>query len=599
MYKNRIEALQQKMKKDGLDFYLFSDADGHFSEYVGDYFKLRTFFSGFSGSNGVLLVGTTKAYLWTDGRYFIQAEKELEGSSIILMKMGEKNVPGIMEFLLSMHEKKVIGIDADYLSYQMYMKLKNELAECVEIILLKDYARACLTDMDKPELMMEKKVKPISILNEMFCDVTVSKKVETIRTNLSQKGLDAYFSGKLDANMWICNIRGNDIDYCPVAFSYVFISHKDVILFVNDNAKTPDLLEHCNKNGIRIEDYDELKNILTGGFSGYHIASPYSYLNAYIACEFEKHNISWTDSDCGVSLSQAIKSEAELKALKEIYIKDSVAVCKFLYWLSSQADNTITEYDAACKMNLLRSEIAEFKYLSFETISAYGENAAMMHYSPSVNWPVYIKEGSLFLIDSGGQYEGGTTDVTRTVGIGTCSEEMKEDYTAVVRGMLALQNAHFLYGCTGVNLDILARAPIWERNLDYKCGTGHGIGFMLNVHEGPHAIRTKSISSALDSVLQEGMIVSDEPGIYKAGKYGIRLENILYCKKVCESPDGTFMEFEPLTFVPLDSSLILKAELSVKEREWIVSYQNSVCDKLKAYLSQEEYEWLCRYVKME
>lgn len=304
------------------------------------------------------------------------------------------------------------------------------------------------------------------------------------------------------------------------------------------------------------------------------------------------NNAEVVEGDCGVALLQAIKSKKEIELIKNIYIKDSAAVCKFLYWLSRQTPGTITEYAAACKMDALRKEIPENRGLSFNTISAYGANAAMMHYETKENDCAILENGNVFLLDSGGQYDGGTTDVTRTVVIGEPTEEMKQNFTRVVRGMLALQNAVFMKGCIGMNLDILAREPMWEVYMDYKCGTGHGIGYMLNVHEGPQAIRMRGSGIAGQTEIAPGMIVSDEPGIYLEGKYGIRMENILLCEEACENHDGIFLKFVPLTYVPVDMRLINKEEMEPKEWIRLVCYQQSVYEKVSPLLSDEERRWL-------
>ncbi len=595
MYIKRICKLRERMKKEGLDYFLFADADGHFSEYVCDYYKMRTAFSGFTGSNGTLLIGFDSACLWTDGRYFVQAEQELSGTGITLMKSGMENVPTISEYLRSVAtEEIVLGVDAEYASYKMLKQFRDNISTNICVKIIKDLPRTALEKSDTCSNVLACPARQVTVLPDVYMDYSVMQRIEDVRKELRRKKYGAYFSGKLDANMWIMGIRGSDIEYNPYAYSYVLITEKEAYLFLKSESVTDNLRIHCEKNQISIKEYVSVISVLTKKCSNVKIAASFTELNGYIADFCDKKNIFWVDDDCGTGLKQAIKSEAETEALKEIYLRDSAAVCKFLYWLSKQPYGSVTEYKAACMMNDLRKEVSGFLDLSFETIAAFGANAAMMHYVPEKEKPIMIEEGNIFLLDSGGQYNGGTTDVTRTVAIGNVSDEIKSDYTAVIRGMLALQNAHFMYGCTGMNLDILARAPIWEKNLDYKCGTGHGIGFMLGVHEGPHAIRIKATLPASETPFMKGMLVSDEPGIYKAGKYGVRVENILLCKEACRNEDGIFMEFEPLTFVPLDPNLILKEELSLREQQWVSSYQNQVCDKMQPYLTKDEFAWLLK-----
>lgn len=593
MYQTRIKKLQALLKKEGLDYFLFADADGHFSEYVGDYFKMRTAFSGFTGSNGTLLVGRESAYLWTDGRYFIQAQMELEGSGITLMKMGTQNVPTVSDFICGLKEEQlVIGVDADYISYHTLLLFRNKFRPETEIRICKDFVREILENTEDNRRYKEWKATKIRVLPAKYFDYSVLDRIKDVRNELKRLGVEAFFSGKLDSNMWLLGIRGNDIAFNPYAFSFVLVTQDEIYLMIKKETVSDELRIHCKNNGILLGDYEDVLTILIEVCADKKIASAFSSLNAHIAEQTNNKGISWIDNDCGLSLRQAVKSEAEIAAIKEIYRKDSAAVCKFLYWLSQQKTGSVTEYEAACKINELRAEIPEFLDLSFRTIAAYGSNAAMMHYEPEESRPVLIKEGNVFLLDSGGQYDGGTTDVTRTLAIGNVSEEVCKDYTAVVRGMLALQNAHFMYGCTGMNLDILARAPIWERNMNYNCSTGHGIGFMLGVHEGPQAIRIKATFPASETPFSAGMLVSDEPGIYKEGKYGIRIENILLCREACRSDDGIFMEFEPLTFVPLEPKLICMDDLSPKEYAWLKEYQNEVCRLMEPYLTNAEFQWL-------
>ncbi len=595
MYKNRISKLRELMKNEGLDYFLFANADGHFSEYVCDYYKKRTAFSGFTGSNGTLLIGLDSAFLWTDGRYFIQAEQELSGTEITLMKSGMEKVPTISEYLCrAATEDIVLGVDAEYASYKMLKQFQDNFPIGIRVRIMKDLAEKALEKSDSDIKVKLCPSSPVNVLPDVYLDYSVMQRIEDIRSELRRKNHGAFFSGKLDTNMWIMGIRGADIAYNPYAYSYVLISENDAYLFVKPEAVTDKLCMHCAKNRITIKEYESVISVLSEKCSGFRIAASFAELNGYIADNCNSRGIFWVDDDCGTGLRQAIKSEAEIEAIRNVYIRDSAAVCKFLYWLSEQPSGYVTEYDAACRMNDLRKEIPGFLDLSFETIAAYGANAAMMHYGPEKERPVTIDYGNVFLLDSGGQYNGGTTDVTRTVAIGEVPDEIKSDYTAVIRGMLALQNAHFMYGCTGMNLDILARAPIWEKNLDYKCGTGHGIGFMLGVHEGPQAIRTKATPPASETPFMRGMLVSDEPGIYKAGQYGIRVENILLCKEACRNEEDIFMEFEPLTFVPLDPNLILAEELSAREKQWVLTYHNQVCDKMRPYLNNDEFAWLLK-----
>ncbi len=606
IYKTRINLLQTKLKELNIDYFIISDADPHHSEYVCDYYKMRSAFSGFTGSNGTLLVGRDDAYLWTDGRYFIQAEKELAGSDIVLMRMGENNVPTVRGFLAQhgeVNKEKIsvtIGCDGSCMMKGAMDEIKDALAKAgkqADFYFDGKMIREILQETDAEEKYFINKCGKIRVLPDSLQGKSVDNNIQTIREALSKVQADVFLSSKLDSNMYLLNIRGEDITYNPVAFSYVLVTDKDVILFVMDEAMTDELKEHANRYDILPESYDCFAERLAFYTAGKKVMTESASLSAKAYSILTENNGEFLEGDCGIALLQAVKSEREIELIKDVYLKDSAAVCKFLYWLSKQKPGSITEYDAACKMDSLRKEIQGNRGLSFNTISAFGPNAAMMHYETSEANCAILEEGNLYLLDSGGQYDGGTTDVTRTVIIGKPTDRMKEHFTMVVRGMLALQNAVFMQGCTGMNLDILAREPMWESYMDYKCGTGHGIGYMLNVHEGPQAIRMKSVGVAGKTEIVPGMLISDEPGIYLEGQYGIRMENILLCEEICRNQDGIFLGFEPLTYVPIDMNLIIKESMDTKEWNRLIWYQEAVCCKMAPYLSEDEQKWLQDYVQ--
>lgn len=600
-YRNRINGLQAKLKELQIDYFILADADPHNSEYVSDYFKMRSVFSGFAGSNGTLLVGQEDAWLWTDGRYFIQAEKELEGSGVDLMRMGDKNVPTINGFLaMDKKDTLVIGFDGSCFMQKAVMDMKRILeAECKECIIYQDgqIAREVLKQCDIEEEGLVCKGREIRVLPEYLRGATTSDRVDAVRQNMAKAGCEVFLSCKLDTNMWLLNIRGEDILYNPVAFSYVLITEDRIVLFVKKEAVTEELKEYAIRENILIENYEEFADRLSLYVKEKKVMTDLTYLNAESYEMIKKSKAEVVDNDGGTALLQAVKTEKEIALIKEIYRKDSAAVCKFLFWLSKQMPGTVTEYDASCKMDALRRELPESKGLSFHTISAYGANAAMMHYETKKDGCAVLEEDNLFLLDSGGQYDGGTTDVTRTIIIGEPTQEMCMHFTMVVRGMLALQNAVFMKGCTGMNLDILAREPMWEAYMDYKCGTGHGIGYMLSVHEGPQAIRMRGVGIAGKTEIVPGMLISDEPGIYLEGQYGIRMENILLCEEVCENNDGIFLHFMPLTYVPVDMRLIEKEAMTPKEWKYLTNYQQKVYEKISPLLTEEERLWLVETTK--
>ena len=599
-HKNRINILQTKLKELNIDYFIISDADPHHSEYVCDYYKMRSAFSGFTGSNGTLLVGREDAYLWTDGRYFIQAEKELAGSDVKLMRMGEKDVPTVRDFLAQHSEagegkSVIIGCDGSCMMKGAMDEIKDALTKAgkrADFYFDEKIIRDILKETNAEEKYFKAKCSKIRVLPDSLQGKRVDNNIQAIREALKKAHADVFLSAKLDSNMYLFNIRGEDITYNPVAFSYVLVTNEAVVLFVKDEAVSDELKAHANRYNILLESYDCFTEKLAFYTAGKKVMTESASLSAKAYEVLNANNVKVLEGDCGVALLQAVKSKKEIKLIKDTYLKDSAAVCKFLYWLSKQEPGTITEYDAACKMDALRGEISENRGLSFNTISAFGANAAMMHYETTKETCVVIEEGNLYLLDSGGQYDGGTTDVTRTVVIGEPTEKMKQDFTRVVSGMLALQNAVFMKGCTGMNLDILARKPMWEAYMDYKCGTGHGIGYMLNVHEGPQAIRMRGTGIAGTTEFEPGMLVSDEPGVYLEGKYGIRMENILLCEEVCENGDGTFLCFYPLTYVPVDMRLIDKTQMEPKEWQALCEYQQDVYERIAPLLTAEECAWL-------
>ena len=582
----KIEMLRRHMKKKDLDFYLIPTSDFHNSEYVGDYFKIREYYSGFTGSNGTLLVGMHMAGLWTDGRYFVQAAKELQGSGITLFRMGEENVPTIPEFIREHGKKGVrIGFDGRILrkNYveRMVKKCKNLIPKLVY-----EEDLAGLLWQDRPTLSAEKAYA----LEEIYCGMTIAEKWTQVREKLKETDADFLFVSKLDDIMWFLNIRGNDVECNPVAMSYLYIFKDELHVFLQKEAVTEELAVYLKKNQVYFHDYWEVFDFLekeTKGLSGIADKDETSYL-AY-ECISRAGKI--VKERNPIELMKAVKTEKELEHIRYFYLLDSVAVCKFLYRMKKEGVGH-NEWSAGQVMDKLRTENTGFKGLSFPTICAYGENAAMMHYEASEKSHADIEAKSFLLTDSGGQYSGATTDVTRTISMGSLTEEEKKCFTLVAAGMLRLQAAVFLSGCTGRNLDILARQLLWEQGIDYKCGTGHGVGYFLNVHEGPHSIRWKYTEGALETILQPGMLVTNEPGVYKEGEFGIRTENVLLVKEKEKNGDGTFLNFEPLTFAPIDLDAIDVSYLERTDIQKLNEYHALVYEKLSPFLTEEECCWL-------
>lgn len=588
--RERLAALRKEMLENGIDFYMMPTADFHNSEYVNDYFKVREYFCNFSGSNGTLLVWQEGAGLWTDGRYFIQAGKELAGTTVTLFRMQDEGVPTIVEFLQqNMKQGQTLGFDGRVISTAQGKAYEKKLADKeIRFAYEKDLADAIWTD--RPAFPAGK----VTVLNESISGRSFEDKRSDVMRKVKEEGAEALLLTKLDDIMWLLNIRGCDVECNPVAMSYAYLTEEETVLFIQKSALDGIATAYLLAKGVQIEEYDTVTGYLKGLPAGGKVLIDKRH------CSFclykilsEKQTV--VEKNNPTEVLKAVKNPVELSRMEEIYLKDSVALTKFIYWLKTNiGKQEITEITAADQLEALRREIPECIDLSFPSISAYGPNAAMMHYEPTPDNYAVLKPEGLYLIDSGGQYLGGTTDVTRTVVLGPVSEEMKLHYTMVAAGMLQLTNAHWLYGCTGRNLDILARQPLWNMGLDYKCGTGHGVGYILNVHEGPQGLRWRFAEGMVDAVIEAGMDITNEPGVYIEGSHGIRIENVMVAENDKKNEYGQFMHFKTLTWVPIDMEAIEMKHLTEVQRLYLYAYQHAVYEKISPYLTAEEAEWLKR-----
>lgn len=585
---DRINEMKEILKKAGVDFYIVPTADFHNSEYVNEYFKVREFLSGFTGSNGTLVISQEETGLWTDGRYFVQAAKELTGSGIVLYRMAEEGVPTIEEYLDS-HVKsgQTIGFDGRVIDAAFGRKLEKMLNDRnVTFAYDKDLADALWTD--RPNMP----ASTIWVVPETQCGKTVAEKLEAVRTAMKKEQASHLLLAKLDDIMWLYNIRANDVDCNPVALSYTFISEAEAVIFVQNKALTEDAKDHFEKYGVMVKDYAQIVDFVKTCELQGKVMCAYDEINYLLYKLLEKRG-ELLDRENPTSIFKAIKNPVELENIRKYYLLDSVVLTKFLFWMKKNAGKQpMDEYSVAMKLDQMRSEIEGFLDLSFPTISAFKENAAMMHYSATKEDKKDIDTDGFYLVDSGGQYVGGTTDVTRTIALGNVTDEMKKHFSKVASGMLRLADTKFLYGCTGKNVDIMAREPLWECYIDYKCGTGHGIGYILNVHEGPQNIRWRFNPGVKEAVLEEGMIVSDEPGVYIEGSHGIRTENILEIVKETKNGDGQFMGFRHLTYVPIDLDAIDTQYMEPSDVCKLNAYHEEVYRRLEPYFEGEEKEML-------
>ena len=586
--KERLDSLRKVMQQAGVDYYMMPTADFHNSEYVNDYFKVREFFCGFTGSNGTLVVWKDGAGLWTDGRYFIQAERELKGTGVTLFKMGEEGVPTVKEFLKKeMKSGQCLGFDGRVVNGEMGCLFEKELAE-KEVSLSFDEDLALKVWTDRPALPCGETF----VVEDTLAGESVQSKLAKVRAKLADLGAQGMLLSKLDDLMWLFNIRGCDVECNPVALCYAYITDAEVILFIQGKALTDQVKIHLESAGIVTKEYADVVSYLEQETLVGTVLADLRHCN-YTLYKKLSNKCQVVNKKNPTELLKSIKNPVELANMEKVYLADSVAVTRFIYWLKKNIGKMeITEITAADYLEQLRREIPEFLDLSFPTISAYKSNGAMMHYSATPdNYAVLQPEGML-LVDSGGQYKGGTTDITRTIVLGEISEEIKCHYTAVAAGMLQLSDAKWLYGCTGRNLDILARQPLWDMNIDYKCGTGHGVGYILNVHEGPQNIRWRFMEGMTEAVIEAGMDVTNEPGVYIEGSHGIRIENVMVAKNGVKNGDGQFMYFDTLTYAPIDLDAIDIKYMSEGNRNRLNAYHKAVFEKVSPFLAEEEKMWL-------
>ena len=590
----RLEAVRGIMKEKGVDIYVVVTGDYHISEYAGDYFKEREFISGFSGSAGTAVITSDTAVLFTDGRYFVQAEKQLEGSTVTLYRMAEEGVPTVEEFVKDkLPQGGCIGFDGRTINGAWGEKFVA-IAEEKKGSLFVGEDLINLIWTDRPELSKA----PLFILEEKYSGKSTAEKIKDVRAKMAEEGADVHILTSLCDIAWLLNIRGGDIQSVPVVLSYLVLTKDQCIWFLQEEVVDDTIRAYLKENHIETRPYDDIYTFVPTIPESAVVLMNKSGVNYRICSELNK-NIQVINKPNPTELMKAIKNPVEVDNTRLAHVKDGVAVTKFMYWLKTNIGKIpMTEISASDYLEARRREQENFIDLSFTTISAYDANAAMMHYSATPESNTELKPEGFLLVDSGGHYYEGTTDITRTFVLGPISDEMKQHFTAVCRSNMKLANAKFLYGACGLNLDILARGPLWDMGIDYKCGTGHGVGYILNVHEGPNGFRWKIVPERHDSgVLEEGMITTDEPGVYLEGKYGIRTENELVCHKAEKNEYGQFMEFENITYAPIDLDGIDPEQMSLREKRMLNDYHKKVYEVLSPYMTEEENEWLKKYTR--
>lgn len=584
----RLEALRKLMAERHMDAYLIPTSDYHESEYVGEYFKCRKFITGFTGSAGTAIVTADDAGLWTDGRYFVQAAKQLEGSGFRLQKMGQEGVPTVEEYLAeNLPQGGTLGFDGRVVNSRMGEDLKALLED-------KEVSFACEEDLigliwdDRPGLP----ANPVWILEERYAGKPAAEKIRELREAMKEARATVHVLTTLDDIVWLLNIRGDDVPNNPVVLSYVVVTEEELYLFINEKTLDGQVRTYLEDLKVTVKPYDEIYDFVRT-FRRERVLLESSRINFAVRNNLDPSN-RIIDRMNPTVMAKAVKNPVEIENERKAHIKDGVAMTRFMYWLKKNIGRVpMTEISVSDHLEELRRQQEGFLQPSFNTISAYGENAAMCHYSATAESNKTLEARGLYLVDSGGQYYEGTTDITRTMALGPVTDEEREHFTLVAMSMLRLGHARFLYGCRGLSLDYIARQPLWERGLNYDHGTGHGVGYLLNVHERPNGIRYKTVPERMDScVIEEGMICSDEPGIYIEGSHGIRTENLIVCRKAEKNAYGQFMEFEYLTFVPIDLDALDLSLMEKKDIEYLNEYHRQVYEKISPYLPEEERQWL-------
>lgn len=593
--KDRVQKLREIMKEQGIDAYVIPSSDFHESEYVGEYFKSRQFISGFTGSAGTVVVTLEEAGLWTDGRYFIQAAQQLEGTGIKLFKSGEPGVPTIEAYLNeTIPMNGTLGFDGRVIGAKQGKQWAKKLAnKNISITYTEDLVDSVWKE--RPSLSKASAF----LLETKYCGKSFLEKLTELRETMKAKEVTTHIITTLDDIAWLFNLRGRDIKFNPVVLAYAVITLDTVRLFVEQSKLDEEIKTKFISEGITLDEYDNIYEFVKQLDNQEIVLLDSNKVN-YAIYHNLPEEIQKVDTPNPVMYAKAKKNEVELESIRKSHLKDGVAFTKFMYWLKTNVGKMqITEMSASQKLEELRREQEGFIEPSFGTIAGYKEHAAMMHYSATPESDYTLEREGLFLIDSGGQYYEGTTDITRTLVLGKVTEEIKQHFTAVVRGMINLSKAKFLQGVRGYNLDILARGPIWDLDLDYKCGTGHGIGFLLNVHEAPNGFRWKIVPERNDSCeLEEGMVTTNEPGVYIEGSHGIRIENELIVRKGIQNEYGQFLEFETVTFAPIDLDGINVEEMNKDDKVYFNNYHKLVYDKVSPYLSEEERVWLKTYTRI-
>ena len=579
--KERLALLRQELQRERLSAYIFPTADPHQSEYTADHWKGREWISGFNGSAGTAVVTLTSAALWTDSRYFIAAAEQLEGTEFQLMKLKVDGTPTIAEWLgkeLTDATDKSVGIDGMTASIATVEELIGDLRQQGGLMLQTNFDVLARIWNNRPSIPLNPiEIQPLALTGE-----DAQSKLTRIRKALREQHADGMLMAQLDDIAWTLNLRGSDVHCNPVFVSYLLIASQRVTLYINKEKVTADVQRYLADKGIEVAPYEDVAKGLRDYFE-YNILLDPDEVNYTLMKAVKREVVRGTSP---VPLMKAVKTEAEQEGFRKAMVRDGVAMVRFLKWLEENPQQT--EVSVADKLETLRSEQPLYKGLSFDTIAGYEAHGAIVHYEATAETDVPLEQKGFLLLDSGAQYQDGTTDITRTIAMGPLTDEQKKVYTLVLKGHIDLQMLRFPDGATGTQLDAIARQPLWQHGLNFLHGTGHGVGSYLNVHEGPHQIRMEWKPAKL----RAGMTVTDEPGIYLEGRFGVRIENTLLVVPAGETECGKFLGFETLTLCPIDVKPIIVEMLTADERQWLNDYHAMVFNRLKNSLNGEEKAWL-------
>ena len=582
--KQRLSDLRELMKREHLAAFIFPSTDPHQGEYVPDHWKGREFISGFNGSAGTAVVTMNAAALWTDSRYFLAAEEQLTGTEYQLMKLKIEGTPTIAEWLgqqLKGEKSPEVGIDGMVNSTSDVKALISDLRQEGGITVRTNLDPLTQIWQQRPPIPTD----PVELYSLEYAGESTREKRARIRKTLRERHADGMLMSALDDIAWTLNLRGTDVHCNPVFVSYLLISSQDATLFINQEKLTPEVSEYLKTEGIKTDDYDNIGEGLKNYFE-YNILLDPNEVNYTL---YKMVNREVIEDESPVKRMKTVKNTTEIKGFHRAMLKDGIALVKFLAWLKPAVEaGGQTEISIDRKLTELRAEQPLFRGISFDTIAGYQAHGAIVHYEATPETDIPIKPEGFLLLDSGAQYLDGTTDVTRTIALGPITEEQKKVYTLVLKGHIQIELCKFPSGASGTQIDILAREPMWREGLNYLHGTGHGVGTYLNVHEGPHQFRMEWKPAPLVA----GMTITDEPGIYLAGKFGVRIENTLLIKPYMKTEFGQFLQFESLTLCPIDTTPIVVDMLSAEERQWLNDYHQMVCDRLLPHLTPTEQRWL-------